>query len=56
MEEVKIEIRCKTCGKLHMEITVDGRVGYNFKCKRCKRENIGYLTIMNMEDDNGKKQ
>ena len=32
---VKIEIRCKTCGKLHMEIEVEGKVICDFKCKKC---------------------
>jgi phage FluMu protein Com len=44
MNVIKIEIRCKTCGKLHMEIEVEGRVKYDFKCKRCKNTNIGVIT------------
>ena len=41
---IKIEIRCKTCGKLHMEIEVEGKVKYDFKCKKCKTQNIGIIT------------
>jgi phage FluMu protein Com len=41
---VKIEIRCKTCGKLHMEMEVNGKVKYDFKCKKCKMQNIGIIT------------
>ena len=41
---LKIEIRCKTCGKLHMEIEVEGKVKYDFKCKKCKNQNIGIIT------------
>ena len=41
---IKIEIRCKTCGKLHMEIEVEGKVKYDFKCKKCKTQNVGVIT------------
>ena len=41
---VKIEIRCKTCGKLHMEIEVEGKVTCDFKCKKCKTHNIRVIT------------
>ena len=44
MNVIKIQIRCKTCGKLHMEIEVEGRVKYDFKCKMCKNTNIGVIT------------
>jgi phage FluMu protein Com len=44
MNVIKIQIRCKTCGKLHMEIEVEGKVNYDFKCKRCKNTNIGVIT------------
>ena len=44
MEKTEIEIRCKTCGKLHMEIGLIGKVNYDFKCKRCKNTNIGVIT------------
>ena len=40
----KIEIRCRRCGKLDMEIEVEGRVKYDFKCKRCGDRNIGIIT------------
>ena len=40
----KIEIRCRKCGKLDMEIEVEGRVKYDFKCKRCSDRNIGVIT------------
>ena len=43
MNVIKIQIRCKTCGKLHMEIEVEGRVKYDFKCKRW----IGYNKLDN---------
>ena len=39
----KIEIRCKKCGKLAMEIEVEGKVKYDFKCKRCSCKNIGIV-------------
>ena len=45
-----IEIRCKTCGKLHMEIKVFGRVEYDFKCKRCKQINTGVITRKDTRD------
>ena len=41
---IKIEIRCRTCGKLHMEVEVEGRIKYDFKCKKCKTQNIGVIT------------
>ena len=44
MMKDKIEIRCKKCGKLDMEVEVEGRVKYDFKCKRCGHENIGVIT------------
>ena len=40
----KIEIRCRKCGKLDMEIEVEGRVKYDFKCKRCSDRQIGVIT------------
>ena len=40
----KIEIRCRKCGKLDMEIEVEGRVKYDFKCKRCSDRNIRVIT------------
>ena len=43
MYVMKIEIRCKTCGKLHMEIEVEGKVKYDFKCKKCKIQNVGII-------------
>ena len=46
MEKTEIEIRCKTCGKLHMEIGLIGKVNYDFKCKRCKNTNVGVITRM----------
>ena len=36
----KIEIRCKTCGKLHMEVEIEGKLKYDFRCKKCKNQNI----------------
>ena len=41
---LKIEIRCKTCGKLHMEVEVEGRVICDFKCKKCKTQNTMVIT------------
>ena len=54
MEEIKI--KCSACGKVHMGLDVKATIKYKFRCKRCKHWNTGYITIMNMEDDNGKKQ
>ncbi len=39
----KIEIRCKTCGKLHMEVEIEGKLKYDFRCKKCKNQNIGVI-------------
>ena len=39
----KIEIRCKTCGKLYMEVEIEGKLKYDFKCKTCKNQNIGVI-------------
>ncbi len=47
-----IEIRCKTCGKLHMEVKVIGQIEYDFKCKRCKQKNIGVITRKDTRDNN----
>ena len=43
---MKLEIRCKKCGRLHL--TLDefyGRMKYDFKCRRCKNTNIGVITM-----------
>lgn len=55
MEEIKIEIRCKTCGKLYMGVELIGKIKYNFKCKRCKHWSTGTITNMNMEGKHGEK-
>lgn len=36
-----IQIRCRKCGTLHMEIELEGKVKYDFSCKRCKYRNTG---------------
>ena len=50
MEEIKIEIRCETCGKLYMGVELIGKIKYNFKCKHWSTG-----TITNMGGRNGKK-
>ena len=44
----EFEIKCKKCGKYHFDLSVETRVKFNFKCKRCKTENIGNINIANM--------
>ena len=39
-----IEIRCKTCGRLHIKVEIEGKVKYDFYCKKCKNINIGVIT------------
>ena len=39
-----IQIRCKCCDKLYLEVKIEGRVEYYFKCYRCKKQNIGVIT------------
>ena len=41
---IKIEIRCKNYKKLHIEIEVEAKVKYDFKCKKCKTQNVGVIT------------
>ena len=36
-----IQIRCMKCGTLHMEIEQEGKVKYDFSCKKCKYRNTG---------------
>ena len=40
----KIEIRCKTCGKLHDVVELEGKLKYDFKCHKCKNMNTGVIT------------
>ena len=42
-EDKKIQIRCKNCGKLYIEVKIEGRIEYNFKCHRCKRQSTGVI-------------
>ena len=39
-----IQIRCKSCDKLYLEVKIEGRIEYDFKCYRCKKQNIGVIT------------
>ncbi len=44
----QIEIKCKTCGKVHIRATLmDGEINLEWKCKRCKNKNIVTLKEMN---------
>ena len=50
----QIEIRCKKCGKLDMEVEIEGRLKYDFTCKRCRNRNIGVITRkFNSQKPNG---
>ena len=41
---IKTKMRCKACGKLYMEIKVEGKAICDFKCKRCKTQNVQIIT------------
>ena len=41
---IKTKMRCKVCGKLHMKITVERKAICDFKCKKCKTQNIQVIT------------
>ena len=41
---IKTKMRCKVCGKLYMEIKVEGKAICDFKCKKCKTQNIQVIT------------
>ena len=43
-EDKIIQIRCKCCGKLYIEVKIEGRIEYDFKCNRCKEQNTGVIT------------
>ena len=38
-----IQIRCRKCGKLHMEIELEGKLKFEFSCKRCQYKNTGKI-------------
>ena len=39
----KIEIRCKTCDKIHMEVEIEGKLKYDFRCKKCTSQHSGVI-------------
>ena len=41
---IKTKMSCKACGKLYMEIKVEGKAICDFKCKRCKTQNVQVIT------------
>lgn len=40
----EIEIKCKTCGKIHDVLELEGKLKYDFKCRKCRTRNIGVIT------------
>ncbi|WP_435308560.1 hypothetical protein [Sebaldella termitidis] len=41
----KYRIRCKYCGRFHVELKVYEKVELKWKCRQCKKENEILVTV-----------
>ena len=40
----EVAIKCKTCGNTLGTFKFEGKLTFDYKCKKCKQKNVGVIT------------